>query len=309
MKPNTSTSKAALSAKEKMPHALVSQESYLFALESAYGVIFEIDLESREVECIHGYETSDIGKLYDTRMTIDSAMSFWLTHYIVEEDRPMMQDFFALIAKPGAIAEASRPLQAEFRVTWDDNVTYTFLGVTVQLDETCVLFCLRDITQVRYRAHYVADETRLQKGAVIPAEGVFVRTFGYFDVFVNGKPVVFGSPREKELLALLIDRRGGVVSSDEAIGLLWPDETLSKRSKPRYRKLALGLKKTLASYGIEDLLVSRNGSRSTDISKFTCDYYEFLSGNDNYARSFHNAYMTGYGWAETTLGTLWVCVS
>ena len=39
---------------------------------------------------------------------------------------------------------------------------------------------------------------------------IFIRTFGYFDVFVDGVPILFRSEKAKELLALLVDRRGGI---------------------------------------------------------------------------------------------------
>ena len=285
-----------------------SQASYFYALESAYGVIFEVDLENKTVECIHGRETSDIGNLYDIHMTLNSAKSFWLSNYIIEEDRPMMHDYFELITTPGAIAAAARPLQAEFRVTWDDNVTYTFLGVAVDLDDHHILFCLRDITEVRYRVQRIPDITGVQMGSVIPSEGLYARTFGYFDVFLDGKPLVFSSAKEKELLALLIDRHGGILTSDEAVRILWENDLPDKKLKARYRKLAMNLKRTLESYGITDLLIARNGSRCIDVNKVLCDYYEFLAGNEEFARSFHNAYMTGYSWSEMTLGVLWDCV-
>lgn len=54
-----------------------------------------------------------------------------------------------------------------------------------------------------------------------PEVRIFIRTFGYFDVFVNGSPILFRSEKAKELLALLVDRRGGYVSSSEAISILW----------------------------------------------------------------------------------------
>lgn len=53
---------------------------------------------------------------------------------------------------------------------------------------------------------------------------VSIRTFGYFDVFVDGKPIPFRSEKAKGLLALLVDRRGGFVTSADAIATLWEHE-------------------------------------------------------------------------------------
>ena len=117
--------------------------------------------------------------------------------------------------------------------------------------------------------------------------------------------MVFSREKEKELLALLIDRNGGTLSSAEAIGFLWEGEILDERLKGRFRKLCLGLKRTLARYGAENILIAQNGVRNVDTSAFTCDYYELLAGNTHYIQSFHNSYMSGYSWAEDTLATLW----
>ena len=52
---------------------------------------------------------------------------------------------------------------------------------------------------------------------------IYARTFGHFDVFVDGRPIMFKSAKAKEFLAFLIDRRGGTVSTDQMINVLWED--------------------------------------------------------------------------------------
>jgi hypothetical protein len=139
----------------------------------------------------------------------------------------------------------------------------------------------------------------------VPDKGIFARTFGHFDLFVNGLPIVFSSSKEKELMALLIDRNGGTLSTAEAIRYLWENETASERVSSRYRKLAMKLKNTLTKYGIEHILINNHGIRSINVSAITCDYYELLAGNENYIKHFHNSYMSDYSWAEETLANIW----
>jgi PAS domain S-box-containing protein len=134
---------------------------------------------------------------------------------------------------------------------------------------------------------------------------IYARTFGHFDLFLDREPVIFSSGKEKELMALLIDRNGGTLSSGLAISYLWPDEPNDDRTSARYRKLAMGLKKTLTSYGIEHIIINHRGIRSIDKNALTCDYYEMLAGNEAYRKTFHNMYMTDYSWSEDTLATLW----
>jgi hypothetical protein len=138
-----------------------------------------------------------------------------------------------------------------------------------------------------------------------PTKRVFARTFGHFDLFVDGVPITFKSSKEKELMALLIDRNGGTLSTSEAISYLWEDEAADERVSTRYRKLAMGLKQTLTKYGIEDIMLNHNGVRSVDVSAIQCDYYDLLAGESHARQAFHNVYMSDYSWSEETLATLW----
>ena len=133
---------------------------------------------------------------------------------------------------------------------------------------------------------------------------VSIRTFGYFDVFVDGKPIAFRNKKSKELFALLVDRRGGYITSEEAIGFLWEDEPATPVTLARYRKVALRLKNTLEEYGISDVVESIDGKRRIVPEKVQCDLYDYLSGREEYAQLFKGSYLTNYSWAEVTLGEL-----
>ena len=133
---------------------------------------------------------------------------------------------------------------------------------------------------------------------------IFVRTFGYFDVFVDGEPVHFQGGQAKELMALLVDRRGGYVSSNEAIACLWEDEPANKTTLARLRKVAMRLKNSLEDAGIQDILQSKSGERRVVPEKFQCDYYEFLEKGARSGMVFPGTYMTNYSWAESTLANL-----
>ena len=133
---------------------------------------------------------------------------------------------------------------------------------------------------------------------------VFIRTFGYFDVFVDGKPILFKNEKAKELFALLTDRRGGYISSDEAIATLWEDEPASTVVLARYRKVALRLKNLLDEYGISDVIEYVNGKRRLVTEKVTCDLYQYLAGGEGAESLFNGSYLSNYSWGEVTLGEL-----
>lgn len=133
---------------------------------------------------------------------------------------------------------------------------------------------------------------------------VSIRTFGYFDVFVGDNPIAFRNKKSKELFALLVDRRGGYVTSEEAISFLWEDEPVNTLTLSRYRKVALRLKSTLEEYGIADVVETVDGKRRIVLDKVECDLYQYLSGDKEYAQLFKGSYLTNYSWGETTLGEL-----
>ena len=74
---------------------------------------------------------------------------------------------------------------------------------------------------------------------------VFVKTFGYFDVFVDGAPIMFRSGKAKELLALLVDRQGGTVNTEQIICTLWEDRPNDEATQNLCCKTAKALKKEL----------------------------------------------------------------
>ena len=131
---------------------------------------------------------------------------------------------------------------------------------------------------------------------------IFVRTFGFFDVFVDGTPIYFRGAQAKELMALLVDRRGGLLTPEEAISCLWEDAPADKTTLARYRKVAMRLKQSLEDAGVADIIESRNGRRRCLPDRFRCDYYQFLNDREN--QSFTGAYMSNYSWGEDTLADL-----
>ena len=141
-------------------------------------------------------------------------------------------------------------------------------------------------------------------GAASAQPHVYIRTFGYFDVFVDETPIAFRNRKSKELFALLVDRQGGFVTSEEAISYLWEEEPVSPVTLARYRKVALRLKNTLTEYGIAEVVEAVDGKRRIVPQRIRCDLYEYLSGREEYAQLFKGSYLSNYSWGETTLAEL-----
>lgn len=134
---------------------------------------------------------------------------------------------------------------------------------------------------------------------------IFARTFGYFDLFVEDKPVLFQSAKAKELLALLVDRRGGTVTTDQIISILWEDRPNDESTQSLCSKIVKTLQKELAENGIGDLLVTKRGVRSIRTDLFECDMYQLLDGNEEAKKQFSGDYMMEYSWGEERIAALW----
>lgn len=127
---------------------------------------------------------------------------------------------------------------------------------------------------------------------------IFARTFGYFDLFVDGKPIMFKSAKAKELLAFLIDRRGGIVTTDQMINALWEDRPNDEATQNLCSKLVRTLQKELKAYGADDMLVVSRGSRRVDTELFECDLYDMLDGSWRVRQQYIGEYLLDYSWSE-----------
>ena len=133
-----------------------------------------------------------------------------------------------------------------------------------------------------------------------------VRCFGNFEVFWGGEPLIFTRSRTKELLALLIDRRGASCNAEEAIGALFEDTKAEniKRAKQNIRNLVSDLRTTLRRIGMEDILIRRGSTMAIRPERIDCDFYRMLEGDMSAVNAFGGEYMEQYSWAEITKGGL-----
>jgi two-component SAPR family response regulator len=129
-----------------------------------------------------------------------------------------------------------------------------------------------------------------------------VRTFGNFEVFVDGVPLNFRYQKTKEFLAYLIDRRGSLCRNAEVVSILWEDDMDEKGHASYLKNLRSDLINVLEQYGLEDCIVRSRGEIGIIPEKISCDYYDFLKGIENASgkKYFRGEYMSQYSWAEVT---------
>ncbi len=127
-----------------------------------------------------------------------------------------------------------------------------------------------------------------------------VKTFGNFDIYVNGKIIKFARSKSKELLAYLVDKKGTSATGNEIIAAIWEDKDDSNSTKSLFRNLVSDITSTLKAEGIENLFVKSFNSYAINPDIIDCDYYRFLAGDVQTINSFTGEYMANYSWAEFT---------
>ena len=124
-----------------------------------------------------------------------------------------------------------------------------------------------------------------------------VQTFGNFEVYLDGKPIVFKYRRTKELLAYLIDRAGALCSLGEIIGVLFDDES---GREDYFQKLRRDLIVTFEEVGCSNAIVHKRGMLGVVVTEIKCDYYDYLNDKKDLATSYFGEYMSQYSFGENT---------
>ena len=403
---------------------------YLRALTDVYDKIFEFNLDTNTVKCLHCEDTSYFKRFENVEMQTEDAVIRWLLDSVYPEDQDSVYRFFLDFSQKRLQSIDGRPPQITYKARSTDETIKQYRGVFIKADESVNFYCCHEINETANSAALKKENDRLRekmrdlvtrfsdgiaafeispKGLVkplyatenicaffgyteeewlplterftpienfvaysetayenfaellrtgeaefpyfdyqtqserrmkaicsekepnanssrfvmlYPVEGsseavsesgipvlpetrtVFIRTFGYFDVFVGDTPIAFRNKKSKELFALLVDRKGGYVTSEEAISFLWEDEPANTLTLSRYRKVALRLKSTLEEYGIPDIVEAVDGKRRIVLDKVDCDLYNYLSGKEEHSQLFKGSYLTNYSWGENTLGEL-----
>ena len=129
---------------------------------------------------------------------------------------------------------------------------------------------------------------------------VVIRTFGDFDLLIDGQPVSFQRTKAKELLAYLVDRQGATVTRATAFAVLWPDGLYDRKMQKQLDVIIRSLRDTLLANGISEIVEMKRGTLRICPEKVSCDLYRFFEGDIEMINAYHGEYMSAYTWASLT---------
>lgn len=153
---------------------------------------------------------------------------------------------------------------------------------------------------------YVFSTRGKTNGANSAKKPVSVRTFGLFEVYVNGQQVKFRIAKSKEILAYLVDKQGGSVPRAQISAVLWEDRLYDRKQQKQLDVYIRSLRDTLTEYGIERIFEMKGGKLRVVPEEFDCDVYRFFAGDPDTINSYRGEYMSAYSWASITEGRLFV---
>lgn len=186
---------------------------------------------------------------------------------------------------------------AELMLDADPNIKIVFISAFL-MNEKEIEARLNGKVAGLYHKPYSSEKlkallTSLKEGSDKPT--LYLKTFGAFDLFVNGIPIDFSSKKSKELLALLTDAQGSYVTMDTAVGNLWPDRN-ADLGKRLYRDAVCRLRLTLKAAGAEELVVFERARLVMNTRIATCDMWEFFKNGG----VFSGRYLPQYDWSIVT---------
>ncbi len=132
---------------------------------------------------------------------------------------------------------------------------------------------------------------------------IYIRTFGRFLVLKNGKPVsLTGKP--KEILALIVTRRGKEISNEEIYTTIWENRPYGNTEMTVYYNALRRLRQRLREEGISNLLISTTRGQIINTEVFDCDYYARQDKNPGERDRFEGVFLPEYSWGEGLLADI-----
>jgi len=130
---------------------------------------------------------------------------------------------------------------------------------------------------------------------------VYIQTFGRFVVLKNGEPIPL-TGKAKEILALVVTRRGREISNLELYNTIWEGRPYSNANMSVFHNALRRLRLALKKASLEKLLISSSRGQMVDTSLFDCDYYAWEDKNPEQRDRFTGEFLPEYSWGEYILG-------
>lgn len=132
---------------------------------------------------------------------------------------------------------------------------------------------------------------------------LYIQTFGRFLVKKDGEPIRL-TGKAKEILALIVTKRGKEISNEEIYTTIWEGRPYSNAHMSVYYNALRRLRDTLEREGLENLLITTSRGQMINTNLFDCDYYSWKDKNINGENLFEGEFLSEYTWGEYILSDM-----
>lgn len=131
-------------------------------------------------------------------------------------------------------------------------------------------------------------------------KNVYVEMFGRFVIKKDNIPIPLRG-KTKEILALILVKRGKEISNEEIYSIIWENREYSNENMKVYYNALKRLKDNLKKYNIENIIISTTRGQMANMDMFDCDYYLWLEHRNDNQEQFEGEFLTEYTWGEYIL--------
>lgn len=247
-----------------------------------------LDLQLFELKCADMPDFEIVGKFTDPAQAIAYAAGHVVDFALLDIDMPGMNGM--------ELAQRLRQIRGDIIIVFATaHPKFAVDALRMKADYMIFKpFDREDIADVMERAKLLRRRQ---------SKRFFFRTFGSFDMLVDGEPVRFRSAKAKELMALCLYRQGCPVSIHEIVECLWGEEAAGADSTG-YRRTIKELTDTLRDCAAEELILRARGSLQLRLELVDSDYQRFLEGDEDAICHFQGDFLRQYSWAEPMIYTL-----
>lgn len=187
------------------------------------------------------------------------------------------------------LAQKLIKISPEIKIIFITGFTYDEEEIKKTLNENLLGFCYKpfDSDKLNYFINIIASKGESK---------INIKTFGPFDLFLNGHAVNFKSTKAKELLALLVAYNGSTLTMSDAITHLWPNKDV-ELAKKLYRDAVWRLRKALKDCGISGIIKFEKAKTNIRTEGIECDYWDYLNGKKELP-SEDLLFMSSYDWGD-----------
>ena len=131
-----------------------------------------------------------------------------------------------------------------------------------------------------------------------PLRDLRMQCFGNFECYYRGDILPLGGEKCKTILAYLVHLNGSSATMGELMTVLWEDNFNDESLAGQLRTHIATLRKSLASVGMDSLIVKGRNWIAVDPKLYDSDYLDYLAGDPRAEKLSKKGYMNGYSWSR-----------